>query len=105
MTWWLLAATALAAFAFWGWSRTRSPRAFFAASRTVGPLLAGVGGTAAGLSAFVFVGGPGYFAAVGAASLWVVFSAPLTGALQCWVVGERVVSDAMEAACAACSKV
>jgi Na+/proline symporter len=55
-------------------------------------VLAGIGGTAAGLSAFVFVGGPGYFAAVGAASLWILFSAPLTGALQCWAVGERVVS-------------
>jgi sodium/proline symporter/sodium/pantothenate symporter len=92
VTLWLLIVTALAAFAFWGWRHTRSARAFFAASRTVGPVLAGIGGTAAGLSAFVFVGGPGYFAAVGAASLWIIFSAPLTGALQCWAVGERVVS-------------
>ena len=89
---WILLATALAAFAFWGWRHTKSTQAFFTASRTVGPVLAGIGGTAAGLSAFVFVGGPGYFAAVGAASLWIIFSAPLTGALQCWAVGERVVS-------------
>ncbi|MCK5376580.1 MAG: hypothetical protein KAJ97_05830 [Acidobacteria bacterium] len=92
MTWWLLFAAAVLVFAIWGWRRTSSPQAFFAASRSVGPLLAGLGGTAAGLSAFVFVGGPGYFAAVGAASLWIILSAPLTGALQCWAVGERVVS-------------
>jgi len=90
--WWLLAAAAVVAFAAWGWRHTSTPRAFFAASRSVGPLLAGLGGTAAGLSAFVFVGGPGYFAAVGAASLWIILSAPLTGALQCWAVGERIVS-------------
>jgi sodium/proline symporter/sodium/pantothenate symporter len=90
--WWLLAAAAVVAFAAWGWRHTSTPKAFFAASRTVGPLLAGLGGTAAGLSAFVFVGGPGYFAAVGAASLWIILSAPLTGALQCWAVGERIVS-------------
>lgn len=92
MIWWLLAAAAVVAFAAWGWRHTSTPKAFFAASRTVGPLLAGLGGTAAGLSAFVFVGGPGYFAAVGAASLWIILSAPLTGALQCWAVGERIVS-------------
>ena len=99
MTLWILFAAALVAFAFWGWRNTRSATAFFTASRTVGPMLAGIGGTAAGLSAFVFVGGPGYFAAVGAASLWIVFSAPLTGALQCWAVGERVVSLARRHDC------
>lgn len=84
----LAAAVALAA---WAWRRADTPTGFWAASRSAGAVLAGLGGTAAGLSAFVFVGGPGYFAAVGAASLWIVLSAPLTGALQCWAIGEPVV--------------
>jgi sodium/proline symporter/sodium/pantothenate symporter len=88
---WLAVAAAVLVLTVWSWRRTVSPTDFFAAARTAGPLLAGLGGTAAGLSAFVFVGGPGLFAAIGAASLWIILSAPLTGALQCWVVGERIV--------------
>jgi sodium/proline symporter/sodium/pantothenate symporter len=88
---WLLLAAATAALALWGWRRSGSPTAFFAASRTAGPVVAGLAGTAAGLSAFVFVGGPSYFAAAGAASLWIILSAPLTGALQCWAVGEPII--------------
>ena len=91
MIWWVVPAVAVLVFAHWGLRQTRSAEDFFVASRNVGPVLAGLGGTAAGLSAFVFVGGPGYFAAVGAASLWIILSAPLTGALQCWAVGERIV--------------
>ena len=90
---------AAAALALWGWRSTTAPRAYFVASRSAGPLLVGLGGTAAGLSAFVFVGGPSLFAAVGAASLWIVLSAPLTGALQCWAVGERVVELARDHDC------
>jgi len=90
---------AAAALALWSWGRVAAPRDYFVASRSAGPLLVGLGGTAAGLSAFVFVGGPGLFATVGAASLWIVLSAPLTGALQCWAVGERVVGLAREHDC------
>jgi len=87
----VLAALAVA-LAVWGWRQTDTELAYFAAARSAGPLLAGLGGTAAGLSAFVFVGGPGLFATLGAASLWIILSAPLTGALQCWLVGEPVVA-------------
>jgi len=88
---WLLLVAAVAALAAWGWRQGSSATAFFAASRTAGAVVVGLAGTAAGLSAFVFVGGPSYFAAVGAASLWIILSAPLTGALQCWAVGEPIV--------------
>lgn len=89
---WVLAGLAVAALALagWGFRHARSATDYFAAARVAGPLLAGLAGTAAGLSAFVFVGGPGLFAAVGAASLWIILSAPLTGALQCWAVGEPI---------------
>ena len=88
---WLLLAVAAAALAAWGWRHVGDATAFFAASRSAGAVVAGLAGTAAGLSAFVFVGGPSYFATVGAASLWIILSAPLTGALQCWAVGEPIV--------------
>ncbi len=88
-----------AGLAIWGWRHGGTELAYFAAERSAGPVLAGLGGTAAGLSAFVFVGGPGLFATLGAASLWIILSAPLTGALQCWVVGEPVVSMARRHAC------
>jgi len=89
---WVLAGLAFAvlALAVWGFRNARSATDYFAAARVAGPLLAGLAGTAAGLSAFVFVGGPGLFAAIGAASLWIILSAPLTGALQCWAVGEPI---------------
>lgn len=82
-----------AALAVWGARRTASARDFFAAGHRAGPWLAGLAGTAAAVSGFVFVGGPGLFAVAGAGSLWIILSAPLSGALQCWVVGERVVVD------------
>jgi Na+/proline symporter len=88
---WLILAAGVITFSYWGWRNASNTTAFFAASRSAGPFLAGLGGTAAGLSAFVFVGGPGLFAVIGAASLWIVLSAPITGALQCWAVGERIV--------------
>jgi sodium/proline symporter len=88
---WVLLAVAVLLLAGWGLRQASSATAYFAASRVAGPLLAGLAGTAAGLSAFVFVGGPGLFATVGVASLWIILSAPLTGALQCWAVGEPIV--------------
>jgi sodium/proline symporter/sodium/pantothenate symporter len=51
---------------------------------------------AAAVSAFTFVGGPGLFAVVGVGSLWIMLSAPITGALQCWAVGEPIVRLARE---------
>ncbi len=76
--------------AIWGWQNARDHSAFFAASRSAGPILAGLAGTAASLSAFVFIGGPALFASVGVASLWLILSAPITGALQCLAVGEPI---------------
>jgi sodium/proline symporter len=90
--------TALAAFlllaaglAWWSARRVHDSADYFAAGRRAGAWLVGVAGTAAAVSGFTFVGGPGLFAALGAGSLWIILSAPLTGALQCWAVGEPVV--------------
>jgi Na+/proline symporter len=91
VTGWLLLTAAAVALASWGWRHGGSAPAYVAASRSAGAVVAGLAGTAAGLSAFVFVGGPSYVATAGAASLWIILSAPLTGALQCWAVGEPIV--------------
>jgi sodium/proline symporter/sodium/pantothenate symporter len=85
-----------AALAWWGARRTRDSADYFAAGHRAGAWLVGVAGTAAAVSGFTFVGGPGLFAAVGAGSLWIILSAPLTGALQCWAVGEPVVELAVK---------
>ena len=77
--------------AWWGARRARSANDYFAAGHRAGAWLVGVAGTAAAVSAFTYVGGPGLFLVTGAGSLWIVLSAPLTGALQCRVVGEPVV--------------
>jgi len=84
----LVTLVTLAGLVAWSLRTVRDDEAYFVASRSAGPVIAGLAGTAAGISAFVFVGGPGLFATIGAASLWIVLSAPLTTALQCWVVGE-----------------
>jgi Na+/proline symporter len=76
--------------AWWGARRTHSASDYFAAGHRGGAWLVGIAGTAAAVSAFTFVGGPGLFLVAGAGSLWIILSAPLTGALQCWAVGERV---------------
>jgi Na+/proline symporter len=91
----LAALLVVAAFlAWWGARHTRTASDYFAAGHRAGAWLVGVAGTAAAVSAFTFVGGPGLFFAVGIGSLWITFSAPLTGALQCWAVGEPVVEAA-----------
>ncbi len=87
------------ALAIWGWRNAPDPSAFFAASRAAGPVLAGLAGTAAGLSAFVFIGGPALFASVGVASLWLILSAPLTGVLQCLAVGEPILDIVRRTKC------
>ena len=79
------------AVAWWGARRVPTAADYFAAGGRAGSWLVGVAGTAAAVSAFTFVGGPGLFAVAGIGSLWITFSAPLTGALQCWAVGEPVV--------------
>jgi Na+/proline symporter len=76
--------------AWWGARRSATAAEYFAAGKRGGAWLVGVAGTAAAVSAFTFVGGPGLFLVAGAGSLWIILSAPLTGALQCWAVGERV---------------
>ncbi len=80
-----------AALAWWGARRARSASEYFAAGQRARAWLVGVAGTAAAVSGFTFIGGPGLFAALGIGSLWIILSAPVTGALQCWVVGEPVV--------------
>jgi Na+/proline symporter len=80
-----------AAVAWWGARSVRDSADYFAAGHRAGAWLVGVAGTAAAVSGFTFVGGPGLFALAGVGSLWIILSAPLTGALQCWAVGEPVV--------------
>jgi Na+/proline symporter len=77
--------------AVWGARHARATTDYFAAGRRAGAWMVGVAGTAAAVSAFTFVGGPGLFVTAGIGSLWITFSAPLTGALQCWAVGEPIV--------------
>ena len=77
--------------AWWGARHSHTATDYFAAGRSAGAWLVGIAGTAAAVSAFTFVGGPGLFAVVGIGSLWITFSAPLTSALQCWAIGEPVV--------------
>ncbi len=96
----VVAAALVIALAVWSARRVRDHLGFFVASRSAGAWLVGLGGTAAGLSAFVFVGGPALFASVGVASLWIILSAPFTGALQCWAVGERIVEVCRRTPCA-----
>jgi len=99
MSGWGLAVVAIMLLSLWGLRFARDDSSFFVASRSAGAVLAGLGGTAAGLSAFVFVGGPGLFARLGVASLWIILSAPVTSALQCWTVGERLVESARRHGC------
>jgi Na+/proline symporter len=60
----ILAIVALlaAAVAWWGARRSGDAAEFFAAGRRAGPWLVGLAGTAAAVSAFTFIGGPGLFA-------------------------------------------
>ena len=90
MTILVVVAILAAAAAWWGARRAGDATEYFAAGHRAGAVIVGIAGTAAAVSAFTFVGGPALFAAVGAGSLWIILSAPLTGALQCWAVGESI---------------
>lgn len=83
--WLVLFPAALVAVAFL--RRRLSQAAFFAADHGASAWLSGLAGTAIGLSAFTFIGGPALVASVGSGALWMILPAPLTGALQCWVLG------------------
>lgn len=83
---------AAAALAWWGLHHAGTPEDYFTAGRRAGAWLVGVAGTAAAVSGWAFVGGPGLAVVAGAGSLWLIYSAPLTGALQCWAVGEPLVA-------------
>ena len=91
-----VAALLAAALAWWSARRAGDEAEYFAAGRRAGAWVVGVAGTAAAVSAFTFIGGPGLFAVVGVGSLWLLLSAPITGALQCWAVGEPIVRLARE---------
>ena len=52
--------------------RTRSAATTSRPATAAGAWLVGVAGTAAAVSAFTFVGGPGLFAVAGAGSLWII---------------------------------
>jgi len=67
--------------------RRLSQAAFFAAEHGASAWLVGLAGTAIGLSAFTFVGGPALLAASGTGALWMILPAPITGVLQCWLWG------------------
>ncbi len=73
--------------------RRLSAAGFLAADHQAGAVLAGLAGTAMGLSAFVFVGGPALFAQLGVGAFWLILSAPLTGVLQCWVLGGFILAQ------------
>lgn len=72
--------------------RRLSHAAFFAADHRASAWLAGLAGTAIGLSAFTFVGGPALVAEKGFGALWMILPAPFTGVLQCWVLGGWLVN-------------
>lgn len=72
--------------------RRLSHASFFAADHKASAWLAGLAGTAIGLSAFTFVGGPALVAEKGLGALWMILPAPFTGVLQCWVLGGWLVN-------------
>lgn len=72
--------------------RGLSHASFFAADHQASAWLAGLAGTAIGLSAFTFVGGPALVAEKGFGALWMILPAPLTGVLQCWILGGWLVN-------------
>ncbi len=87
--WLVLFPAALLAVAFL--RRRLSQADFFAADHGASAWLSGLAGTAIGLSAFTFIGGPALVASVGSGALWMILPAPLTGVLQCWLLGRWLV--------------
>lgn len=72
--------------------RGLSHASFFAADHRASAWLTGLAGTAIGLSAFTFVGGPALVAEKGFGALWMILPAPFTGVLQCWILGGWLVN-------------
>ena len=56
----------------WSYYKTKSTSDFFAAGRSLGPVLIGLAIFSSTLSGFGFVGGPGLVYASGTSSIWMV---------------------------------
>ncbi len=74
----------------WSFGRTRSARDFFIAGQSLGLLVTGLATMATAFSGFVFIGGPGLTARLGAASFLIWLPVGFTSGLLCWTVGKRL---------------
>lgn len=100
----LLVATALVYLAIvlgiglWSARRTRTSRDFFIAGQRIGLTVTGLATMSAGVSGFIFVGGPGLTYRLGIASLWIVLPVGFTAAMLCWVVAKplRLLAEVRE---------
>lgn len=80
----------IAAIGIWSLRRTRTASDFFIAGKGVGLIAMSLASMAAGISGFVFIGGPGLTYHYGIGTLWITFSGSFTTAMGCWVVGKRL---------------
>ncbi len=74
----------------WAMRRTTNTRDFFMAGRHLGIMVAGIAMFSSTMSGFGFVGGPGLVYALGASSLWILITVPISFGISDFTVGKRL---------------
>ncbi len=92
----LIVAVAVAYFAIvaliatWATRKTKNERDFFVAGAGVGLWTLAIAKTAASLSGFSFVGGPGLVYTIGLAGVFIILPGALSNALGAWVLSKKM---------------
>jgi Na+/proline symporter len=80
----------VAVIAIWATRRTKTVSDFFIAGSGVGLITLALAKTAATLSGFSFIGGPGLVYTIGLAGVFIILPGALTNALNAWLLAKRM---------------
>ena len=81
---------AVASIATWASRRLRSASDFFVAGAGVGLFTLAIAKTAATLSGFAFIGGPGLVYTIGVGAVFIILPGAITNALGAWVLAKKM---------------
>ncbi len=74
----------------WATKWAKTPEQFFGSTKTFGPVTIGIASMAAVMSAFGFIGGPGFVYAFGFTSIWLTIGCGPGFAFAYWTIGKRM---------------
>ncbi len=70
--------------------KAKTAEQYFGGTKSFGPIIIALGSAAAIMSAFGFIGGPGYVYKFGFTSIWITFAAGIAFPFGYWIIGKRL---------------